>query len=118
MLEEERREGQTFLFDLELDVDAAGAQTDDLAGTVDYREIVACVRRSPRPRVRAARGARHGARRRAAGALRRSRVRVRVRKPEVQLEAPVDYTAVTVEELADVRQEGEVDVVARDAAAE
>ena len=26
-----------------------------------------------------------------------SRVRVRVRKPQVQLEAPVEYTAVTVE---------------------
>ena len=44
VLEEERRDGQTFLFDLELDADVAGAQSDDLAGTIDYREIVACVR--------------------------------------------------------------------------
>ncbi len=98
VLEEERREGQTFLFDLELDVDAAGAQSDDLAGTVDYREIVACVREISEARAYALLEAlataladellaRFGA----------SRVRVRVRKPEVQLEAQVDYTAVTVE---------------------
>jgi hypothetical protein len=31
--------------------------------------------------------------------LKRSRVRVRVRKPEVKLDAPVEWTAATIERL-------------------
>jgi len=98
VLADERRDGQTFLFDLELDVDAAGAQSDDLDGTIDYREVVACVREISEGRAYALLEALATAL--ADELLARfavSRVRVRVRKPEVQLEAPVGYTAVTVE---------------------
>ena len=98
VLEEERRDGQTFLFDLELDADVAGARSDDLAGTIDYREIVACVREISDGRAFQLLEALADAL--AEALLARfpvSRVRVRVRKPQVQLEAPVEYTAVTVE---------------------
>ena len=45
VLEHERREGQTFLLDLELGVDTrAAAGTDDLAETVDYGGLVASVK--------------------------------------------------------------------------
>jgi 7,8-dihydroneopterin aldolase/epimerase/oxygenase len=43
VLEEERREGQTFLFDLDLEV-GDGALTDRIEDAVDYRELVALVR--------------------------------------------------------------------------
>ncbi len=98
VLEEERRDGQTFLFDLELDADVAAARSDDLAETIDYREIVACVREISDGRAFELLEALAEAL--ADALLARfpvSRVRVRVRKPQVQLEAPVEYTAVTVE---------------------
>ena len=96
--EEERRLGQRFLFDLDLVVDDAGARTDALEDTVDYRAVVACVRAvsDSRPfsllealatavaEALLARFPLHG-------------VRVRVRKPDVRLDAPVAHTAATVE---------------------
>lgn len=97
-LEEERRVGQTFLFDVELDADVAGAQSDDLDETIDYREIVACV--SEISGARAYTLLEALATTIADELLARfacTRARVRVRKPEVQLDAPVEYSAVTVE---------------------
>ena len=41
--EEERERGQTFWFDVELEVRERGAD-DDLAGAVDYTEVAAAVR--------------------------------------------------------------------------
>ena len=41
VLEAERREGQTFLFDVELDVAEPGE--DRIGATVDYRDVAACV---------------------------------------------------------------------------
>lgn len=42
VLEHERRDGQSFVFDVALEV--AEPADDDIDATVDYREIVACVR--------------------------------------------------------------------------
>ena len=45
VLESERRDGQRFLVDVVLGVDAgAAAAADDLSATVDYAELVAAVR--------------------------------------------------------------------------
>jgi dihydroneopterin aldolase len=96
--EEERRDGQTFLFDVELELDTTAVETDTLADTVDYREVVACVRAVSDER-------RFDLLEALAGAVATDlfqrfpleRVRVRVRKPEVRLDAPVEHTAATVE---------------------
>jgi dihydroneopterin aldolase len=42
VLDEERRDGQLFTFDVVLEVDEP--PTDDIDATVDYRDVVACVR--------------------------------------------------------------------------
>ena len=42
VLDEERRDGQLFTFDVVLEVDEPA--TDDIDATVDYRDVVACVR--------------------------------------------------------------------------
>jgi dihydroneopterin aldolase len=96
--EREQREGQTFLFDVELAAHDAGVRSDQLADTVDYTEVVACVRAVAEARrfnlIEAVAAAV------ADELLERfpvSRVRVRVRKPEVELEVPVEHTAATVE---------------------
>ena len=99
-LERERRAGQPFLFDVELELDAAGAETDALADTVDYREVVACVREVSDGRAFTLLEALATA---VADALvdrfPLDRARVRVRKPEVALDAPVDFTAATAERV-------------------
>ncbi len=95
---EERRGGQRFLFDVELVADARAAQTDDLADTVDYREVVAAVRGVSDERAYTLLEALAAAT--AETLLARfpvERVRVRVRKPDVRLDAPVEHSAVTVE---------------------
>jgi dihydroneopterin aldolase len=42
VLDEERRDGQLFTFDVVLELDEPA--TDDIDATVDYRDVVACVR--------------------------------------------------------------------------
>jgi len=96
--EEERRDGQRFLFDLELTVDAHATETDDLDDTVDYRDVVAAVREVSDARAYTLLEALAAAT--AETLLARfpvERVRVRVRKPDVRLDAPVEHSAVTVE---------------------
>ena len=97
--EEERRDGQRFLFDVELATDArAAAVTDDLEDTVDYRDVVTAVREVSDGRVYTLLEALAAAT--AETLLARfpvERVRVRVRKPDVRLAAPVEHSAVTVE---------------------
>ena len=41
--EDERRDGQRFLYDIELEVGEAGS-SDRIEDAVDYREVAACVR--------------------------------------------------------------------------
>ncbi len=96
--EEERSRGQTFVFDVELVPSGPAVATDELADTVDYREVVVCVRE-------VSDGRRFVLLEALAGAVAEAlvarfpivRARVRVRKPEVRLDAPVAYTAATVE---------------------
>ena len=93
----ERRRPQSFLYDLWLEVpDAAGA--DRLEDTVDYREVVTCVRDVSARRQFSLLEAMAAF---VADALLErfelEAARVRVRKPAVQLEAPVEWTAATVE---------------------
>ena len=99
-LEEERRAGQRFVFDVELLAHDAGVRTDELADTVDYTAVVA--------RIEAINGKQRFNLIEALAAavaddlLERfpaARVRVRVRKPEVRLSAPAEYTAATVERV-------------------
>jgi dihydroneopterin aldolase len=95
---EEKQQGQRFLFDVHLVAHDAGVRSDQLADTVDYTKVVACVREvsdSRRFNLIEALGAA------VADALAErfdaSKVRVRVRKPEVQLDSPVEWTAATIE---------------------
>ena len=93
--EDERRDGQRFLYDLELEVGAAGS-SDRIDDAVDYREVATCVREVSDGRAFHLLEALAAA---VADALLDrflvARVRVRVRKPDVRL--PVEHAAATVE---------------------
>ena len=93
--EDERRDGQRFLYDLELEVGSAGS-SDRIKDAVDYREVAACVREASESRAFHLLEALAAA---VADALLErfpvARVRVRVRKPDVRL--PVEHAAATVE---------------------
>jgi dihydroneopterin aldolase len=96
VLEEERRDGQRFLYDLWLDVGARGS-SDRIEDAVDYREVVACVREvneEPRQLLEALAAAVADA---LVARFELARARVRVRKPDVALPAAVEYSAVSVE---------------------
>jgi len=93
--EEERARAQRFVYDLWLDVSDETA-SDRLELTADYREVVACVRevsdgRSYRLLEALASAVADAIVERFAV----ERVRVRVSKPDVQLAAPVEFTAAT-----------------------
>jgi dihydroneopterin aldolase len=93
--EDERRDGQRFLYDLELEVGEAGS-SDRIEDAVDYREVAACVREVSEGRAFHLLEALAAAV--AEALLDRfplARVRVRVRKPDVRL--PVEHAAATVE---------------------
>ena len=101
MLEDERREGQRFLVDVELDYeDEAAAASDRIEDAVDYREVVAAV-------VEVSDGRAYHLLEAFATASRTScsarfpvvRARVRVRKPDVVLPRPVEHAAVVVERV-------------------
>jgi dihydroneopterin aldolase len=94
---EEQRDGQTFLFDVTLEV-GDEALSDRIEDAVDYVAVAACVREVSDGRhfdlIEALAAAVADA------ILARFPVaaaRVRVRKPEVQLDPPVAWTAATVE---------------------
>jgi 7,8-dihydroneopterin aldolase/epimerase/oxygenase len=97
-MEEERRDGQRFLFDVWLDVRDDAVASDRLEDAVDYREVLEVVREVSDGRAYHLLEALAGAL--ADALLRRfpaERVRVRVRKPDVRLAAPVEHAAVSVE---------------------
>jgi dihydroneopterin aldolase len=93
----EREQGQSFLFDVTLVLQREPA-ADSLDETIDYRAVAACVRdvseREPVQLLETLAAA-------VADELMRSfavaRVRVRVRKPHVRLDPPVEYTAAIAE---------------------
>jgi dihydroneopterin aldolase len=99
VLEEERRDGQRFVFDVWLDVPDGTGASDRIEETIDYREVAALVREVSDGRqfrlleaLAAALAEAMLARFPAVDAA-----RVRVRKPQVELDPPVEYSAVTVE---------------------
>jgi dihydroneopterin aldolase len=98
-LEAERRLGQRFLVDLWVDVGEAAVASDDIDETVDYRQLAAFVREvfagPERQLLEGLAGAvADGVLARFPAAL---AVRVRVRKPDVVLDPPVEHAAVIVE---------------------
>jgi dihydroneopterin aldolase len=90
VLDEERREGQRFLFDVELEVGEEAAVSDRIDDAVDYRDVAAAVREiSDARRYRLLEALAAAV---ADALLERfpvTRVRVRVAKPDVQLDPPV-----------------------------
>ncbi len=98
VLEEERREGQPFVFDVRITGGEEAARTDDVGDAIDYRDVASTV-------VEVASRQRYHLLEALAAAVADElvqrfpveRVRVRVRKPAVRLAAPVDYAGVTVE---------------------
>jgi dihydroneopterin aldolase len=95
--EDERRLGQVFLFDVELEVGSRGA-SDRLEDAIDYREIAACVREiSDANRFRLLETLATAVADAIVQRFAVARVRVRVRKPDVLLDTPVEHSAVTVE---------------------
>ena len=102
VLEGERRDGQRFLIDVELDLEhEQAALTDSIDDAIDYRAIVARVRQISDARAYHLLEAFAAA---LVDALLRewpvTAVRVRVRKPDVVLDPPVEFAAVSVERRA------------------
>jgi 7,8-dihydroneopterin aldolase/epimerase/oxygenase len=99
VLERERSEGQRFLIDVWLEPSSdAAARTDQIEDAVDYRDSVSIVREVSDARTY--RLLESLATAVADAFLERlpvARVRVRVRKPDVRLELPVEHAAVSVE---------------------
>jgi dihydroneopterin aldolase len=98
-LEEERRLGQRFLVDLWVDVRGEATESDRIEDTVDYRHLAALVREIFAGPERLLLEGLAGAI--ADGIVDRfpavERARVRIRKPDVVLDPPVDYAALIVE---------------------
>jgi dihydroneopterin aldolase len=95
--EHEREQGQRFVFDVWVDVDDA-ALSDRIEDAVDYREVADAVREVSDGRQYALLEALADAI--ATDLLERfpiDRARVRVRKPEVELSVPVEWSAATAE---------------------
>jgi dihydroneopterin aldolase len=95
-LDWERERGQSFLFDVELEVGEAGS-SDRLEDAVDYRDVAACVKHVSDARVYQLLEALAAAV--ADELLARfpvESVSVRVRKPDVVLDPPVTFAAVRV----------------------
>ena len=94
--ERERESGQPFLYDLRLEL--AEPEADRIDETVDYRAVVQLAREVSQGRQFRLLEALAAA---VADALLErfpvERAKVRVRKPEVRLDAPVEYAAATVE---------------------
>jgi dihydroneopterin aldolase len=106
VLEEERRNGQRFLVDVEVEPSDARAGTSDRLGdAVDYRHVVDVVQEvfdATRYQLLEALTTS------IADALLESlpvrRVRVRVRKPDVPLAVPATHSAVVVERVSEDRR--------------
>jgi dihydroneopterin aldolase len=99
VLAHERRDGQRFLVDVELDyAEETAAASDRIEDAIDYREVVAAV-------VEVSDGRAYHLLEAFATALADElasrfsvrRVRVRVRKPDVVLPRPLDHAGVVVE---------------------
>ena len=99
VLEDERRHGQRFLVDVDLDLaDTSAAGTDRIEDAVDYRDVVSTVVEVSDARafnlLEAFATALADA---LLGRFPLERVRVTVRKPDVVLARPVEHAAIVVE---------------------
>ena len=94
----EREAEQPFVYDVELDVPEPAE--DEIGHTNDYRELVTLVREVSQSRhfelLESLAAAVADA---LLDRLPAERVRVRVRKPQVRLDAPVEHAAATVERV-------------------
>ncbi len=96
----EKHEGQRFIFDVHLVAHDAGVRSDQLADTVDYTKVVATVREvSASRRFNLIEALAAAVADMLIERFEVSRARVRVRKPEVLLEAPAAFSAATVERV-------------------
>jgi dihydroneopterin aldolase len=97
-LDQEQETGQRFLFDIRLTVGDEAGRTDRLADAVDYREVVAAVREvSDGRRFTLLEALARAVAEELMARFPLQAVSVRVRKPDVELEAPVEWTAARVE---------------------
>jgi 7,8-dihydroneopterin aldolase/epimerase/oxygenase len=96
--DEERERGQSFLYDVELDVSDA-ALSDRLEDAVDYEEVAACIRAvSDERQFTLLEALAAAAADEIVARFPVSRVRIRVRKPEVRPAGiDVDWSAASVE---------------------
>jgi dihydroneopterin aldolase len=95
---EEREHGQRFLFDVTLVAHDAGVRSDQLGDTVDYTKVAACVQEvSDGHRFNLIEALAAAVADEILARFNVSRVRVRVRKPQVRLEAPVEWSSATIE---------------------
>jgi dihydroneopterin aldolase len=96
LLEDEQREGQTFLYDIRLEVGDA-ALSDRIEDAVDYREVADCVREvSDRRRFDLLEALAAAVAEALLDRFTVERVRVRVRKPK-PAGVPAEFSAATVE---------------------
>jgi 7,8-dihydroneopterin aldolase/epimerase/oxygenase len=93
----EEREGQMFVVDVSL-WPRREPEADDIEHTIDYRDVAVMVRDvSARRRVQLLETLAAAIADELMASFPVERVRVRVRKPHVQLDPPAEYSAVTVE---------------------
>jgi 7,8-dihydroneopterin aldolase/epimerase/oxygenase len=98
---EEQERGQRFLFDIALDVSDVPA-ADRIEDTIDYREVAAAVREvSDGRRFTLLESLAAAVADALVARFDPERVRVRVRKPDVVLDPPVEWSAATVERSRD-----------------
>jgi dihydroneopterin aldolase len=95
--EDEKRHGQLFLFDVELEVGDRGV-SDRISAAVDYRLVAQAVREVNERRFHLLEALAHAVAETLLERFSAERVRVRVRKPEVKpAGVTVEHAAVTVE---------------------
>jgi dihydroneopterin aldolase len=98
VLESEREQGQRFLVDLWLEVPETAGGSDRIEDAVDYREVVRVVQETSNAvRYRLLEALATQIAERLLERFPLEAARVRVRKPDVQLELPVEHTAAIVE---------------------
>ena len=96
--EDERRDGQPFVFDVWLEVPDGTGASDRIEDTVDYREVAALVREvSDGRKFQLLEALAATIAEALLACFPADAVRVRVSKPQVKLDPPVERSAVTVE---------------------
>ena len=95
--EHERRQGQRFLYDVELEVGARGAD-DRIEHAVDYSEVAACVREVAATPYRLLEALATAIAEALLARFQPEHIKVRVRKPDVRPAGiELEFAAVTVE---------------------